>query len=469
MIRLHREDVVPRYVNGRWVWNEENETFKFNSRNEAKKEFVVTGGYKFLASLNQLEELVFRQDYQRSAKSFDADVVTTRDVVNLVTFLAPDEMMNKNFLQLINSFTVRLFLKALILYFNYFLKVVEFILIRRDEKTSSLSSNESAQIQLILSSHLTQYRLLVARAYSVIIMGERDVKKFHHIQPFTKISMTRKDRTLHEQFLAFCTQFIWIIMHRRAYDIIDMEMNRLFRSEHFKLTRNEQIRFTGTEARMLYGKNYRRRDYRNQSSPLIQEISNVEKHNLPILWLGKRKYRGTDLRIKVLELEFVVNTAHSSLISASHGILGHPRHLYNTLLEPDWEAIRFSNFSKNYDPYYIVTQPSLKIPDLNEEEIRKLSKTYDSYYTLATYTEFWSDEEINKWMRRSRTEGAVIDIWTKCRIDIAEKSLGSSVTEMMQSKNILHLTSTLRQFKRFVHAMLYDDIVTIVNIRTLKS
>lgn len=446
MIRIHTDDFVPRYVNGHWVWNEENETFKFNSRyeatkNAAKEEFVVTGGYKFLASLNQLEELTFREDYQRSAKSSDVDVVTSHDVLNLVTFLAPDEMMNKNFLQLINSFAVRHLLKALVLYFSYFLKVVEFVLIRRDEKTSTLPSDENTQLKVILSSHLIQYRLLVARAYSTIIKGEGDVKKLHHIQPFIKISKATSDRTLYEQLLAFCTQFIWITMHRRAYDVIDFEMNRLFRSEHFKLTRNEKIRFTATEARLLYGKNYRRHDYRNQSSPLIQELINVEKHNLPILWLGKRKYRGTDLRIKAIELEFVVSTAQSGIISASRGILGHPRHLYNTLLEPDWEAIRFSNYSKDYDPYYIVTQPSLKIPDLNEEEIRKLSETYDSYYTLATRTEFWSDEQINKWMRRSRREGAVTDIWTRCSVELAEKSHGASIIDMLQRyviKNLLH-------------------------------
>ncbi|KAL9913629.1 protein phosphatase 1 regulatory subunit 36-like [Glossina fuscipes fuscipes] len=446
MIRVHKDDFVPRYVNGHWVWNEENEIFKFNSRNEAtknaaKEEFVVTGGYKFLTSLNQLEELIFRQDYQRSAISSDADAVTSLDVVNLVTFLAPDEMMNRTFLEFINTCAVHQLLKALTLYFSYFLKVVEFILIRRDEKTTSLQSDESTQMKFMLSSHLTQYRLLVARAYSTILLGEGEVRKFHHIQRFTKISRTMNDRITHEQFLAFCTQYIWVTMHRRAYDVIDMEMNRLFRSEHFKLTRNEKIRFTGIEAKMLYGKHYRRRDYRNQSSPLIQEIINVERHNLPILWLGRRKYRGTDLRIKTMEIEFVVRTAQSGIISASYGILGHPRCLYNTLLEPDWEAIRFSNFSKDYDPYFIVTQPSLKIPDLNEEKIRKLSETYDSYYTFTSPVKMWSDETINKWLRRSRTEGSVIDIWAKCSIEIGDKSRGLSVTRMLQRyvlKNLIH-------------------------------
>uniref|UniRef100_A0A1A9Z5E3 Uncharacterized protein n=1 Tax=Glossina pallidipes TaxID=7398 RepID=A0A1A9Z5E3_GLOPL len=464
------DDFVPRYVNGHWIWNEENETFKFNSRNEAtknaaKEEFVVTGGYKFLASLNQLEELIFRQDYQRSPKSFDADVVTSHDVLNLVTFLAPDEMMNKTFLQLINTFAVRHLLKALILYFSYFLKVVEYILIRRDEKTSTLPSNENAQIQVVLSSHLTQYRLLVARAYSTIIKGEGDVGKFHHVQPLIKISRATSDRTMHEQLLAFCTQFIWITMHRRSYDIIDFEMNRLFRSEHFKLTRNEKIRFTGTEARLLYGKYYRRRNYRNQSSPLIQEIINVEKHNLPILWLGKRKYRGTDLRIKAIEIEFIVNTAQSGIISATHGILGHPRHLYNTLLEPDWEAIRFSNYSKDYDPHYIVTQPSLKIPDMNEEEIRKLSETYESDYTLATHTEFWSDEQINKWMRRSRTQGTVIDIWTRCSIEIADKSHSLSMIDMLQRyviTNLLHKKKPRPSTTYDSDSILIEDVKNVV-------
>uniref|UniRef100_A0A1A9W7U0 Protein phosphatase 1 regulatory subunit 36 n=1 Tax=Glossina brevipalpis TaxID=37001 RepID=A0A1A9W7U0_9MUSC len=434
MIRIHKGNFVPKYVNGTWVWNKQNETLQFNSRNEVSKkaskdEFVVTGAYKFLATLNQLEEIIFRQEYQRSAESPDADYIISQDVRNLVTFIAPDEMMNKNFLEFINSFEAHQLVMALSMYFGYFLKVVEFILIRRDEQTFMVESDESTKMKLMFSEYLIQYRLLVARAYSTIIMGEGDVEKFYHLRH--NLSQMTKDKKLHEQFLAFCTQFIWITMHRRDYDIIEMEMNRLFRSEHFKITRSEK-KFSETEASMLYGKNYKRRNYRRQNSPLIQELIKIEKHNLPILWLGKRKYRGSDLRIKTLEKEILINSAQLDLVQSSRGILGHPKSVYNTLLEIDWKSVRFSNFSKDYDPYFIATQPFLKIPPLNEERIRKKSKTYESYYAMRPEIPYWSREMINKWLRRNRTEGTAIDILMRCKLEIENKPYTPDVAQMLQ-------------------------------------
>lgn len=442
MLRIHTDNFVPKYVNGTWLWDDNQKNLHFDKRAVAVKEHIIlTNGFKFLGTINQVEEMIFRQEFQRPDTTHDADVILIQDIKNLVMFLAPTQIITKDFIQFVNTRTVDALIKSLIMYFEYFLKLVEFILIRRDEvsgEKAQIQSEQSTEIKRILSSHLSQYRLLVARAYSNIVLGQDEMSRYYHIKPIVNISQSIRDKAFHEGFLAFCTQVIWIAMHRRNYDIIDMEMNRLFRSEHFKLPRYEAIQYSKVEASMLYGKNYKRCNYRAQNSPLIQEISNVDNPNLPILWIGERKYRGTDLRIAQLELEYIVPDSQLNLIDVVHGILGHPKRLYNTLLKIDWEAVRYQDYSADYDPYRIVTQPYLEIPALDEEKLRQNCQTFESYYQLKTLREGWTKGMIEKWMRRNeilkyfKTEGMITDIWVKCDREVKDTSYGPSVDEIIK-------------------------------------
>lgn len=64
-----------------------------------------------------------------------------------------------------------------------------------------------------------------------------------------------------------------------------------------------------------------------------------------------------------LELEYVTAEGQLSFIDCHHGILGNPKHLYNTLLVIDWQAVRKEGFTKSYDPYKLIRHPILDIPD----------------------------------------------------------------------------------------------------------
>lgn len=444
MIRINTGSEVPKYQNGKWLWNDKEERLEFESRQcnvTIKEEFIATNGYKFKMDMNQVEEMIFRQEFQRPDTTYDADVILIQDIVNVVLFLAPSEFIVKKLINFLNTHTVNKFMKALIIYFEYFLKMVEFVLIRRDEiscEQAQIQSDESTEIKRIFSEHLSQHRLLLAREYSTILLGEGDMAVSYHIRPVVNISKSLEDKVFHERFLAVCTQVVWISMHRRAYDVIEMEMNRLFRSEHFKLTRSNKLQFSTVEATMLYGKNYKRVNYRAQNSPLIQEISNVAEQNLPILWIGERKYRGTDIRIHQLELEYIVPDSQLSLIDVSHGILGHPKKIYNTILKINWEAVRFENYNALYDPYRIIRQPYLTIPSLDAEKIRKQAKNYESFYQLVHQFEPWSPDILKTWYKRDAIisyilkKGLITNIWTKCQKDVDDTSYGPSVQEITE-------------------------------------
>lgn len=246
------------------------------------------------------------------------------------------------------------------------------MLIRRDElkgPQGKVRNMDTVHVERMLSEYLCQYRLILARDYSKLTLGQGDLKRYHHRENKMRISMTDKDRTLFETFLCFATRVVWIAMHRRAYKVIDCEINRLFRSGHFNVAEKQLsdcLTFSTREQQILYGPNDIRVNYRNQRSPLILEILRISPKNLEVLWIGENKYRGTDPRLQQLELEYVTPESQLSFVNIQHGILGHPKDVYNTMLVLDCHALRKEKFTEDYDPYLLVTPPYLEIPSWSE-------------------------------------------------------------------------------------------------------
>ncbi|XP_062133778.1 uncharacterized protein LOC133844013 [Drosophila sulfurigaster albostrigata] len=433
MIRIHADSFAPKYKSGKWSWDKNTDALHFQPHNDledANDRFIETNGYQFLRMINQEEEVIFRQVFTRSKLTYDTDMVVINDVRDLVLFMMPKEFLSMKFLEFMHKPSVHRLLHALIIYFEYFLRLVEFMLIRRDELAGNMAQVQSEQtneMKRIFSIYLSQYRMLVARNYSVIIMGEGDMSKYYHTKPIVNISSKIRDKYFHEQFLAVAIQIVWISMHRRAYFVIEMEMNRLFRSEHFLANNPNYLKFTPSERSLIYGRNNKMVNYRAQCSPMIQELNNVADEDLPILWIGERKYRGTDHRIHELELEYIVPGPQLRMIDISHGILGHPKSLYNTILQLDWPQVRYSNFSKMHDPYYLVRQPNLRIPNIDEMHVRRMSKDYEHFYKIFRIYEPFSSELIVKWSERDKiikdfaSGGAHHDIFMRCEKQLIQQ------------------------------------------------
>ncbi|XP_030559598.1 uncharacterized protein LOC115761794 [Drosophila novamexicana] len=457
MKRIHVESSAPKYQSGKWSWDKKHESLHFEQYFETEdtnERYINTNGYKFLRTLNQEEEMIFRQVFVRPDTSYDADTVVINDVRDLVFFLMPKEFLHIKFLQFMHHPLVHRLLHGLIIYFEYFLRLVEFVLIRRDEiagDMANLQSEQTNEMKRIWSSYLSQYRILVARDYSTIITGDGDFKKFYHTKENVNISFTMKDRFFHEQFLAVATQIVWITMQRRAYYVIEMEMNRLFRSEHFILNRQEYLKFTPAERGLLYGRNNKLVNFQNQTSPLIQELKNIADENMPILWIGVRKYRGSDPRIAELELEYMVPGPQLRMIDIAHGILGHPRRLYNTLLSLDWPSVRYSNFTSDHDPYHMVRQPNLRIPNIDEAEVRKRSQSLDMFYKVYRIYEPTRRETLVNWSKREKiinyyqSGGVLQNVHTRCEKQLVIDDKRPDIKQVVS--NFLDVMQKLRKPK----------------------
>lgn len=427
MIRLHIDTYAPKYYSGKWTWDSNIDGLDFHPHNDlstVNDRYIDTNGYRFLRTLNPEEEAIFRQFYVRPDTTFDADTVVINDVRDLVLFMMPKEFLSMKFLRFMHEPAVHRLLHSLIIYFEYYLRMVEFVLIRRDEvsgKIAQIQSEQTNEMKRTFSIYLSQYRLLVARNYSVIILGEGDTLKYYHTKPIVKFSSKIKDLWFHEHFLAVATQIVWIANHRRAYYLIEMEMNRLFRCEHFLMNCPHYIKFTPVERCVIYGRNNKMVNYRKQTSPLIEELNNVAEEDMPILWIGERMYRGTDARIMELQLEYIVPGPQLQMIDVAHGILGHPKCLYNTIYNLDWPQVRFANFSKENDPYYIIRQPTIRIPNLDEQKVRKMSKKYDMFFSVFRIYEAVSMDMLMRWQDRDKlvayyvSGGVLKDTWMRCK------------------------------------------------------
>ncbi|XP_043654377.1 protein phosphatase 1 regulatory subunit 36 [Drosophila teissieri] len=453
MKRVHVDNYTPKYYSGKWSWSAEKDCLEFEPHNDlenARERYITTNGYKFLRIIDQEEELIFRQAYVRDTGTYDFDTLVINDIRDLVLFLMPSDFLTYRFVEFMHRPAVHRLIHALIIYFEYFLRMVEFVLVRRDELADQIQSDQTIAMKKTFSIYLSQYRLLVARNYSVILKGDGDMANYYHMKQIIKISDTSRDRVFHEQFLAVMTQIVWICMHRRAYNVIEMEMNRLFRSDHFVMARPEYLSFTPAERSLLYGRNHKIVNYRTQVSPLVQELEHVAEEDMPILWIGERKYRGNDKRIAEMELEYIVPGPQLRMIDVAHGILGHPKDLYNTILDLDWPTVRYSNFSRGYDPYHIMRQPHLDIPKIDALKVRKMSENYEHFYKVYRIYEPHSLQILRKWLKRDklvqfyRSGGLLLtNVVSRCEKELAEKVPVTKVDQVIS--NYFKVKSRLRK------------------------
>lgn len=226
-IRLYNvTTTIPKYFNGQWKWNEKAEQFEFyHTRDDSIPDCALPAprlkfGIQFKDYMDEIEENIFRQTFARRPESKDCDVITLQDIKDVAIFSAPAGSYTASVIEFMHTETYDQFLNDLVIYFEYFLKLVEFLMIRRDEIKSKMRNMVSVEIEQALSGYLVQYRLLLAREYSLIITGSGDTKSFHHLANKSKQSKTLKDSLFFNTVLCFSMRIVWIALHRKSYKII---------------------------------------------------------------------------------------------------------------------------------------------------------------------------------------------------------------------------------------------------------
>ena len=170
--------VIPKYCNGQWKWNKQTEKFQFEQTTQpsleaeaALKAPRIKFGIQFQDFMNEINENMFQQIFRRDDGK-DLDVITIQDVKDVALFMAPPSKIGHMTIEFFHTESFDRFANYLIIYFEYFLKVIEFLLIRRDDVKIKVRDMKSVKIERMISEYLVQYRLMLAREYSRVSTSE---------------------------------------------------------------------------------------------------------------------------------------------------------------------------------------------------------------------------------------------------------------------------------------------------------
>lgn len=226
-LRLYNvSTTIPKYVSGHWSWHNRSECIRFQQNPIDKLPDCALPapklkfGIQFKDYMDEVEEDLFLEQFVRPEYSKDSDVITIQDIKDVALFTAPRNSYSCNLIKFIHSPTVDEFFNDLIIYFEHFIKLVEFLIIRRDEVETKILDMRSVRLEQMLAEYLVQHRLLLAREYAKIVLGYKETATFHHLANKSKQSKTEKDSIFYETFICFCTRIVWIAMHRKSYSVI---------------------------------------------------------------------------------------------------------------------------------------------------------------------------------------------------------------------------------------------------------
>jgi hypothetical protein len=182
MLKLHR-DKKHKFKDGFWTFRNEKGKLKFHSNINRNAKFpesqlIEEMGISFTDYMDQAEEAIFREIFQRPKDFVDSDVVTLQDIKNVALFTIRSPMNcgiqkpSTYFISMVHTNAYDRFLYNLIVYIDYFLMIVEFLLIRRDELNSEenpkFCDTYSVKVEEFLAKQLSDRRILIAREYSKV-------------------------------------------------------------------------------------------------------------------------------------------------------------------------------------------------------------------------------------------------------------------------------------------------------------
>lgn len=167
-LTLHR-DKEHRYKKGIWTWDEDEIKFHSFQIDQFKQKQSVDFRIQIGEQMNVAEEKVYRDSFQAPVSPENTEVLTLQDIKNLVFFLIKTKVSQK-FIECVCEEIFDKFLFSVIFYTDYFLKVLELLLIRRDSTLVDGKTRDkfSYKVEQYLSKQLSNRRLLISREYSKV-------------------------------------------------------------------------------------------------------------------------------------------------------------------------------------------------------------------------------------------------------------------------------------------------------------
>ncbi|KAI8440219.1 hypothetical protein MSG28_001599 [Choristoneura fumiferana] len=152
-------------------------------------------------------------------------------------------------------------------------------------------------------------------------------------------SLSDKDARLFETMLRMCVQIVWLALGRKAFNQIELEVNRLFKSEIFNavehtLHTNYIAKMSKEERAVLLGSCVRHDKKLNTRSPLMNEVFCDRDIDYRMMGLGVIKVQRTTPRIQYMYNAVAGPEEKLNELGIPLGIIGKPRTAFDTMLRP---------------------------------------------------------------------------------------------------------------------------------------
>ncbi|GJQ88148.1 hypothetical protein Trydic_g13152 [Trypoxylus dichotomus] len=342
---------ITSYNNGYWSWDELSNCLMFISRDSSPKTTSaikttttsITGTskpqgqyeIKFHEITDKLEKIIFRRYFQRRCKLDEPEVVTIQDVKDIALYLANPKDLTVEFITFFHIPTVDRFLRALILYFQYFLDIWEYMLERRIEESRKLRQPVVIELENVIKDDLGDLRSMLAREYLSLIGGLEDAAKFHHMSTRNNDSLSDKDRRIFEMLICMSARVVWVALQRKHLTLIELEMGRIFRSDFFNIIVHRRqvgsFKRSAAEDRVMMGLSNKYERKLLQRSPLVKELM-LGEHDHRMLGAGFKNFQPSDERIRYLEAAYAAPEELLLGMGVTVGVLGIPRDEYDPVL-----------------------------------------------------------------------------------------------------------------------------------------
>ncbi|KAK1132946.1 hypothetical protein K0M31_014313 [Melipona bicolor] len=296
----------------------------------------------FHETLSQRDKLRFRKYYLRKVSPNEPDVIILQDIKDLVMFLLISPI-SPQFVNFFHLPVVDRFLRAAILYFQYYIITWEELMKER-AATMKKAPNPLAQgYRFRYAEEMQNLRCVLGREYADLIVGCQDIVQYHHMTsgkkgaPSLTQSQGEKDLRIYEVLICMTHRIVWIALERKYFSLIEIELHRLFRTETYNMAEKRNISHTiqdmlPDDIQVLQGHKIQEKRKLLRNSPLIQELIYSDS-DYRLLSLGIED-NSNDKRILYLKHALVVEEHKLHELGIKVGILGENRANYDILLMP---------------------------------------------------------------------------------------------------------------------------------------
>ncbi|CAH0560094.1 unnamed protein product [Brassicogethes aeneus] len=327
---------------GVWSWDDDMDELIFNSKEPSQvSDTSLDRGadsevFRMRETLDSLEQAQYRKLYQRRVKIQDPEVVTLQDVKDIIIYLINPKDLSPEFIQFVHTPSIDRFFRALIVYFQFFIETYENVLERRELAARSLRNANVERNEAIISENMADLRSVVSKEFSAILMGSMESMQFHHMNTKNNTSLTGKDRRQYECLINFSSRVVWITHWRKYLANIEVEINRLIRSDYFNIVErkgriSQANQLSSEEKKIIFGENWYHEKKLKQKSPIVQEILTCD-HDVPLMTINVYNL-STDERSEFLSAAFSFpeeDLAHNGI---ALGCLGWPRVKFDAMLK----------------------------------------------------------------------------------------------------------------------------------------